>query len=143
MAMDQPRKMQRTHRTRTRSQGVVMVESLLGLGALVLLMACICFMHAYTSHQIESLQEARDKAWHRATHECFASEPIFQNAWHDIAALLDGVIPTPIDDSASFAVPGLFGATVGGTTGVAFVCTPMSSRADPLKRPVDWVLDMF
>jgi hypothetical protein len=140
--------MQRKRQSARRS-GAVMVEALLSCTALVLLFACLSFMHLYTSHKIDSLEQAREKAWRRATHECRGDEPIFQDIVRDFTSGIhfpvpEGYIPTPLEDSASFAVPGLFGAKdEGGTSNVAFICSPLSSRAVPLKRPVDWVLGLF
>lgn len=126
-----------------------MVEGLLSCTVLVLLFACLSFMHLYTSHKIDSLEAAREKAWYRATHECRGDEPIFQDVVHDVTSGIhvpvpEGYIPTPLSDSASFAVPGFFGANDESvTSNVAFVCSPLSSRAEPLTRPVDWVLELL
>lgn len=136
-------------RKRTRRRGAVMVEGLLTCSALVLAFACLSFMHLYTSHKIDSLEQAREKAWRRATHECRGDEPIFQDIVRDLFSGIhipvpEGYIPTPLEDSASFAVPGLFGTgEQGGTSNVPFICSPLSSRAEPLKRPVEWVIGLF
>src|ERR1700761_9448865 len=95
-------------RQRARRSGAVMVEAILGCGALSLSFACLSFMHLYTSHKLDSLEQARDKAWHRATHECRGDEPIFQDIVHDLMSGIhipvpEGYIPTPLEDSASFA----------------------------------------
>lgn len=134
---------------RKKRSGAVMLEALLSCTALVLLFACLSFMHIYTSHKLDSLEQARERAWYRATHECRGDEPIFQDVVHDLTSgnhipVPEGYIPTPLDDSASLAVPGLFGAKDQSvTSNIAFVCSPLSSRAEPLKRPVEWVIDLF
>jgi len=125
-----------------------MVESLLGLGTLVLMFAGLILLHGYGARQIRALEEARLRAWRRSLEECAGDEPLFQQILQDIGAgeipFPDNWLPHQIDDSASFSMSGLYGrGTESGSKAVAFVCNPRASTADPLSRPADWVLGMF
>lgn len=117
-------------------------------GGLALGLACLILIHNYAAHQIQALQDAREKAWSRSLKECTATEPLFQDLVQDVmrgdVPVPDGWLPSTLEDSASFRIPGLRGAgEESGSKQVAFVCNPRIARADPLSQPVDWVMNLF
>ncbi|MET0389076.1 MAG: hypothetical protein ABW321_24085 [Polyangiales bacterium] len=128
--------------------GAVLVEAVIVAASLALLCAGLLFIHAYASHQLRALDDARERVWRAAMTECNQPEPVFADLARDLIngdlPLPDNIVPHALDAQSTFQIPGLFGRGIaGGSKSLTFVCNPRPSQGDPLAKPNEWVLGLF
>jgi hypothetical protein len=125
-----------------------LVEAVIVAASLVLLCAGITFIHAYAMYEVRATDEARERVWRNAMTECNQPEPLLRELANDLIhgdfPIPDNIVPTALEETASFRTEGLFGRTmVSGSKSISFVCNPRPSTSDPLTSPNEWVLGLF
>lgn len=137
-----------TRRPKHRQRGAVAVEALIGLSTMVLMYACIKFVHERALAQVEAFYTARAAAWSSALGGCGGADVSMQGM---IGDMLRGELPAPAsilgvgtseNQSARTYTTIDRGAQGSATVRVTVPCnTAIGDPADDASG--DWLMGLF